>query len=100
MPPNLSVIVPTCQRRIWAERLLRALSQQTLAPQAYEVIIMIDGETGLLVPPADPALACRRAAAGQLRVERDFSAASMIQQVAALCAELSTRRGESHDRAR
>ncbi len=70
MPPNLSVIVPTCQRRILVERLLRALSPQTLAPQAYEVII-----------------------------ERDFSAASMIQPVTALCAELPARRGESHDRA-
>ncbi len=71
MLPNLSVIVPTCQRRVLVERLLRALSQQTLAPQAYEVII-----------------------------ERDFSAASMIQQVTTICAELPARRGELYDRAR
>ncbi len=70
MPPNLSVIVPTCQRRVWAERLLRALSQQTLAPQVYEVSI-----------------------------ERDFSAASMIQQVTAICAESPARHGEKYDRA-
>ena len=41
--PYLSVIVPTYQRCDSAARLLRALTQQTLAPEWYEVIISIDG---------------------------------------------------------
>ncbi len=41
--PYLSIIVPTYQRRDSVVRLLRALAQQTLAPEAYEVIISIDG---------------------------------------------------------
>jgi glycosyltransferase involved in cell wall biosynthesis len=41
--PSLSVIVPTYQRRDSVARLLRALAQQTLAPEAFEVIIAIDG---------------------------------------------------------
>ncbi len=45
MSPDLSVIVPTYQRRDSVMRLLRALSHQTLAPEAYEVIISIDGSS-------------------------------------------------------
>jgi GT2 family glycosyltransferase len=41
--PYLSVIVPTYQRRNSVARLLRALAQQTLSPDRYEVIISIDG---------------------------------------------------------
>jgi glycosyltransferase involved in cell wall biosynthesis len=41
--PQLSVIVPTYQRRNSVARLLRALAHQTLAPDTYEVIISIDG---------------------------------------------------------
>ena len=41
--PRISVIVPTYQRCDSVARLLRALAQQTLAPEAYEVIISIDG---------------------------------------------------------
>lgn len=76
--------------------------------------VVIDGETGLLVPPADPAtlatairsvlrdstLACRLSAAGQRCVEQGFSATSMIQQVTAVYAELLARQGGLHDRAR
>jgi glycosyltransferase involved in cell wall biosynthesis len=74
---------------------------------------VIDGETGLLVPPADSAalggairsvlgdraLACRLASASQLRVEREFSTAAMIQRVTAVYVELLARRGVVHDRA-
>jgi glycosyltransferase involved in cell wall biosynthesis len=66
---------------------------------------VIDGETGELVPPADPialaaairsvvsdhALAQRLGAAGRRRVEQEFSAASMIKQVTAVYAELLAR---------
>src|SRR5512147_2046093 len=41
--PLLSVIVPTYQRCDSVARLLRALAQQTLAPEEYEVIVGIDG---------------------------------------------------------
>jgi GT2 family glycosyltransferase len=41
--PYLSVIIPTYQRCDSVARLLRALAQQTLAPECYEVIISIDG---------------------------------------------------------
>ncbi|HEU4648136.1 MAG TPA: glycosyltransferase family 2 protein [Gemmatimonadales bacterium] len=43
MSYQLSVVVPTYQRRTELERLLRALGQQTLAPDSYEVIVSIDG---------------------------------------------------------
>ena len=66
---------------------------------------VIAGETGLLVPPADSAalaaairsvltdrpLAQRLAAAGRARVEQEFSAAKMVQQVIAVYAELLAR---------
>ena len=56
---------------------------------------VIDGKTGFLVPPGDPAalasgirkilsnpgLACEMGAAGRLRVKLEFSAAAMIQRV-------------------
>ena len=56
---------------------------------------MIAGETGLLIPPADPAalaaairrvladqaLAQRLASAGRARVEQEFSTTRMVQQV-------------------
>jgi glycosyltransferase involved in cell wall biosynthesis len=74
---------------------------------------VIDDETGLLVPPADPtalaaairsvlddrALAQRLAFAGRIRVEQEFSTAAMLQQVTAVYAELLARRGVLHDRA-
>ncbi len=41
--PHLSVIIPTFRRRDSVERALRALARQTLAPEAYEVIVSIDG---------------------------------------------------------
>ncbi len=43
MAPKLSVIVPTYQRRASVERLLRALTYQTLDCDTFEVIIAIDG---------------------------------------------------------
>jgi GT2 family glycosyltransferase len=43
--PYLSVIIPTYQRRDSVARLLCALARQTLAPEAYEVIISIDGSS-------------------------------------------------------
>jgi glycosyltransferase involved in cell wall biosynthesis len=67
---------------------------------------VIAGETGLLVPPADSValatairavltdrpLAQRLAAAGRARVEQEFSAAKMVQQVIAVCEELLAKR--------
>jgi len=41
--PYVSVIIPTYNRRDSVERALRALTHQTLAPDAYEVIVGIDG---------------------------------------------------------
>jgi GT2 family glycosyltransferase len=51
MPPELpvrhaaelSVVVPTCERRDAVERLLRALLRQTLPPERFEVLVAIDG---------------------------------------------------------
>src|SRR5512147_2927642 len=41
--PYVSVIIPTYNRRDSVERTLRALTHQTLAADAYEVIVSIDG---------------------------------------------------------
>ncbi len=43
--PRVSVVIPTYQRRESVRRLLEALSRQTLAAEAYEVIVCIDGST-------------------------------------------------------
>lgn len=43
--PELSVIVPTCNRRDLLSRLLNALNRQTIPPQRYEVIVSVDGST-------------------------------------------------------
>jgi glycosyltransferase involved in cell wall biosynthesis len=73
---------------------------------------VIAGETGLLVPPADSAalaaairavltdqpLAQRLAAAGRARVEQEFSAAKMVQQVISVYDELLAKREVAHDR--
>src|SRR5512147_2694955 len=42
-PCQLSVVIPTYQRCATLERALRALAQQTLPVDAYEVIVSIDG---------------------------------------------------------
>lgn len=41
--PDVSVIIPTYNRRDSAKRTLHALAHQTLAPELYEVIVSIDG---------------------------------------------------------
>jgi GT2 family glycosyltransferase len=43
--PVLSVIVPTYERQAALERLLRALVDQTLPHEDYEVVICVDGST-------------------------------------------------------
>lgn len=51
VPPDLSVVVPTHNRRPSVERLLLALTLQTLDPQRFEVIVVADGctdDTGAL----------------------------------------------------
>jgi GT2 family glycosyltransferase len=40
---QISVVIPTYQRRASVERALRALAQQTMRPIKYEVIVSIDG---------------------------------------------------------
>ncbi len=73
---------------------------------------VIPSETGLLIPPANPAalaaairailsdqsLAQRLALAGRYRVEREFSAAAMVQQVTNVYAELLARHEVPNDR--
>jgi glycosyltransferase involved in cell wall biosynthesis len=73
---------------------------------------VIAGETGLLVPPANPTalatairsvltdrpLAQRLASAGRARVEQEFSAAKMVQQVIAVYDELLAKREVAHGR--
>ncbi len=73
---------------------------------------VISGETGLLVPPADPtALAAaiqkvlddrpfarQLALAGRARVEREFSAATMVEQVTNVYTELLAGHKVSNDR--
>jgi glycosyltransferase involved in cell wall biosynthesis len=43
--PQLSVVIPTYQRRSSVLRALRSLTTQTLPPAAYEVVTVIDGST-------------------------------------------------------
>ncbi len=73
---------------------------------------VIPGETGLLVPPADPIalattirtllddppLAQRLALNGRARVQREFSAKRMVQQVTRVYDELLSHREASHGR--
>jgi glycosyltransferase involved in cell wall biosynthesis len=74
---------------------------------------VLDGETGLLVPAADPnalasairsmlddrVLAQRLASAGRRRVEQEFSTMAMVRQVTAVYGELLARQGSPYDRA-
>ena len=41
--PQISLVIPTYQRRASVERLLNALNLQSLPPQEFEVIVVIDG---------------------------------------------------------
>jgi len=41
--PNISIIIPTYRRRDSIARCLRALQQQTLPAERYEVIVVVDG---------------------------------------------------------
>jgi len=41
--PRISVVIPTYQRRDAVERLLWALAGQSLAPEAFEVVVVVDG---------------------------------------------------------
>ncbi len=43
--PGISVIIPTFQRRELVRRALRALSEQTLPKEMYQVIVSIDGSS-------------------------------------------------------
>jgi len=44
-PPRVSVIVPTCNRRVRLERVLSALARQTLSPAQFEVVVVDDGSS-------------------------------------------------------
>ncbi len=41
--PQISLVIPTYQRRVSVERLLSALNHQSLPPQEFEVIVVVDG---------------------------------------------------------
>jgi GT2 family glycosyltransferase len=41
--PTVSVVIPTYQRCASVQRAIEALAKQTLAPDAYEVVVSIDG---------------------------------------------------------
>jgi len=43
--PRVSVVIPTYERRLSLERMLRALSLQTMPADQFEVVISIDGST-------------------------------------------------------
>jgi GT2 family glycosyltransferase len=43
--PEVSVVIPTHQRREALERVLESLATQTLEPAAYEVVVAVDGST-------------------------------------------------------
>jgi GT2 family glycosyltransferase len=43
--PQVSVVIPTHQRRQALRRVLESLATQTLAPQTYEVVVAVDGST-------------------------------------------------------
>lgn len=45
MVPRLTVVVPTRNRRDGVLALLRALERQTIAPSAFEVVVVVDGST-------------------------------------------------------
>lgn len=45
MLPELSVVIPTYNRRDIVARCLRSLSEQTLPPEKYELIVVDDGST-------------------------------------------------------
>jgi GT2 family glycosyltransferase len=45
MPPRISVIIPSCNRRHSLERVLQALEAQTAPPASFEVIVALDGST-------------------------------------------------------
>jgi GT2 family glycosyltransferase len=88
---DLSLVVPTFERRDAVERLLHALARQTLPPERYEVLVAIDGSEdgtrelvesfgsphllrGLWQPHGGRASACNRgarAATGELVVILD-----------------------------
>jgi len=43
--PQVSVVIPTHQRREALRRVLESLAAQTLAPEAYEVVVAVDGSS-------------------------------------------------------
>lgn len=43
--PRISIIIPSYNRRVILEKALRALADQTLPPDTYEVILIDDGST-------------------------------------------------------
>lgn len=43
--PRVSVIIPTCQRRMALRRALLSLSRQTVPADSYEVIVSVNGST-------------------------------------------------------
>ena len=45
MPPDVSVVVPTYNRRASVDRLLRALAEQTYPSERFEVLVIDDGST-------------------------------------------------------
>ncbi len=84
--PDLSVIIPTHNRRAALIRALEALAAQTLVPTRFEVVVVMDAVTddtpaalaartwpfdlSAIVPPGRGAAGARNAGAGQARGDR------------------------------
>jgi glycosyltransferase involved in cell wall biosynthesis len=62
--PEISIVIPTCNRKASLQRVLAALQQQTVEPSRFEVVVVSDGSTDgtaewLLDMQKDAALALR-----------------------------------------
>jgi len=45
MTPELSVVIPTYNRREYLRACLESLARQTASPEEFEVVVTVDGST-------------------------------------------------------